>query len=61
MKVYLVEDSGNSPGKIYAIFEKEEEANKFADELYKTPKCICSEVIARKVWPSQPPIKGYNA
>lgn len=33
MKVYLVEDCGNSPGRIYAVLANEDDAQRFADAI----------------------------
>lgn len=33
-KIYLVEDIANSPGKIYAVFAREEDAYDFVDDFY---------------------------
>lgn len=32
MKVYLVEDTYNSPGRIYAVFADKEDAERFIEE-----------------------------
>lgn len=55
MKVYLVEDSGNSPGRIYAVFRHEEDAVLFADSLNEP--CI---IEGRTLQEGQPPVRGYN-
>lgn len=55
MKVYLVEDSGDSPGRIYAVFRHFEDAMLFANNLEEP--CI---VEGRTLQEGQPKIRGYN-
>lgn len=55
MKVYLVEDWENSPGKILAVFARREDAEHFA----KFTK-FYSGIEERSVWEGQPPSPGFN-
>ena len=55
MKVWLVENCYNNPGRIEAIFRHEEDANWFADAL----DYPCS-VEARNIQEGQPVNRGYN-
>jgi hypothetical protein len=53
-KVYLVEDQHNSPGKIYAVFSSETDAENFAS-FFKGE----AGVIERTLFFGQPPHIGY--
>jgi hypothetical protein len=53
-KVYIVEDVGNSPGRIYAVFSKKEDAENFASYFE------AAEVVERTLFYGQPPYCGYN-
>lgn len=55
MTIWIVEDCGNSPGRIYAVFAHEEDAAAFADQLYEA----CN-IVPRTVFYSQPPNRGFN-
>ena len=55
MNVYLVEDCGNSLGRIYAVFANEDDALLFALQL--EDGC---QVVPRTVYKGQPPHWGYN-
>lgn len=55
MKVYLVEDVGNSPGRIYAVLSNPEDALTFAEQLDGE-----AAVIERTLFYGQPPVRGYN-
>lgn len=59
MKVYLVEDRQNSPGKVYAIFAEMEDADAFADSLSEIKNIECS-VIERSLIYGQPSVLGVN-
>lgn len=56
-KVYLVEDVYENPGRIYAVFANEEDANDFAESLEREVDC---EVVPRTLFWGQPPVRGYN-
>lgn len=55
MKVYLVEDTENAPGRIYAVFAEEQDALDFAAMCLAD--CI---VVERTLFYGQPPHRGYN-
>lgn len=55
LKVYLVEDTQNAPGRVLAVMADEGEANWFADQLPEN-----AEVRPRKLWYGQPSNCGYN-
>jgi len=55
-KVYLVEDTGNMPGKIYAIFADKEDALSFKESLQ--PRRV--EVKERTLFYGQPDYRGIN-
>ena len=57
MKVYLVVDINNSPGRVLAVFADEENAERFVDaaRLWDV-----AEVCERTLFYGQPPRKGYN-
>ena len=57
MKVYLVVDINNSPGRVLAVFADEENAELFVDSarLWEV-----AEVNERTLFYGQPPRKGYN-
>ena len=57
MKVYLVVDINNSPGRVLAVFADEEDAERFVDaaQLWSV-----AEVCERTLFYGQPPEKGYN-
>lgn len=59
MQVYLVEDCGNSPGRIYAVLASEEDAERFASAVAHDEGTDV-EVVPRTVFYGQPPICGYN-
>lgn len=59
MKVYLIEDTGNSPGKIYAVMAHEEDAVNLACAIER--KMNTDTVVnERTLFYGQPPILGYN-
>ena len=58
MKVYLVEDCGNSPGRIYAVMKNEEDAVTFAEETERWTGNSC-QVVPRTLYRGQPPHPGY--
>jgi hypothetical protein len=55
LKVYLVEDVENAPGRILAVMADAEEARQFAGQLTEN-----AEVRPRKLWYGQPANLGYN-
>lgn len=55
MKVFLVVDTHNAPGRVLAIFADEEDADLFADAL--SDSC---DVESRTLWYGQPPNRGFN-
>lgn len=57
MKVYLVEDINNSPGRVLAVFADEENAELFVDSarLWEV-----AEISERTLFYGQPPNPGYN-
>ena len=55
-KVYYVEDCYTSPGRIYAIFDKRADAERFAEQLLPT-QCLVSP---RTLYYGQPPNRGFN-
>lgn len=57
MKIYLVENTENSPGKIYAIFADYEDALDFLHAAELEDECA---VFERTLWHGQPPNKGMN-
>jgi hypothetical protein len=52
--VWLVEDCHNSPGKIYAVFADEQDAENFASFFEG------AEAVERTLFYGQPPVCGYN-
>jgi hypothetical protein len=58
MNVHLVEDTGNCPGRIYAVFAHPEDAQRFSDALVADG--IESTVVERHLWYGQPPVLGVN-
>lgn len=54
MKIYLVEDCRNAPGRIYAVFRNEEDAEDFATWFES------AQVVERTLQEGQPSIRGYN-
>ena len=60
MKVYLVEDHGNSPGRIYAVFHDKKDAQWFARQLNREDPDTQARVEPRTLIWGQPPILGYN-
>ncbi len=59
--IYLVEDVGNSPGKIYACFASEVDAHTFADYMNSFGTTDTEvEVVERTLYYGQPPRGGYN-
>lgn len=59
MKVYLVEDCGNSPGRIYAVLASEDDAERFKDAINGALDTE-AQVIERSLIYGQPPHLGYN-
>lgn len=57
-QVFLVEDVSNAPGRIYAVFADEEDANWFANAI--SDDVIQCEVVTRTLQYGQPSIRGYN-
>lgn len=55
MKVYLVIDAGNSPGRVYAIMKDGDDAMRFANMLDEP--CTIEE---RTLFYGQPPVRGFN-
>lgn len=55
MNIYLVEDVGNSPGKIYAVLQNDVDAEQFSDMLEEDTR-----VVERHLWYGQPGIQGMN-
>ena len=57
MKVYLVVDIVNSPGRVLAVFANEEDAELFVD----SPRLWdVVEICERTLFYGQPPRRGYN-
>lgn len=60
MNVYLVEDHGNSPGRIYAVMHDKKDAELFAEQLNRDdPECFAAVEPRTLIW-GQPPVLGYN-
>lgn len=59
MKVYLVTDSLNSPGYIYAVMANEEDAAWFAQQIEDELETRCM-ILERNVYYGQPSDIGYN-
>ena len=57
MKVYLVVDTHNAPGRVLAVFADEENAERFVDAARLWDVV---EVCERTLFYGQPPRKGYN-
>ena len=57
MKVYLVMDIANSPGRVLAVFADKEKAESFVDSARLWD---VAEVYERTLFYGQPPRKGYN-
>ena len=57
MKVYLVGDVFNSPGRVLAVFANEEDAVAF---VVSANLGEVAEVYERTLFYGQPPRKGYN-
>jgi hypothetical protein len=57
MNVYLVENCGNSPGKIAAVFAHKKDAELFADTLPFSEELV---VITRHLWYGQPSEENIN-
>ena len=57
MKVYLVVDTHNAPGRVLAVFANEEDAVAFVESarLWEV-----AEIDERTLFHGQPPRKGYN-
>lgn len=57
MKVYLVVDIHNAPGRVLAVFANEEDAVAFVESarLWEV-----AEINERTLFHGQPPRKGYN-
>ena len=51
--IYLVEDCHNSPGKIYAVFADEADAENYASFF------DYAQVVPRTLYYGQPPFVGY--
>lgn len=60
MKIYLVQDCLNSPGKIYAIFNDEESAKDFASLIESDEDGVSCTVVPRTLFHGQPPNRGFN-
>lgn len=60
MKIYLVEDVYNSPGRIYAIFAHREDAERFEESLNDKDGNGYCEIVERTLFYGQPEIKGFN-
>lgn len=58
--VYLVEDCGNCPGRIYAVFADAQIAAVFADDV-EDQEHTQTIVVPRVLWFHRPPIIGANA
>ncbi|MNE80707.1 hypothetical protein D3C80_1773040 [compost metagenome] len=58
-KVYLVEDVGNAPGRVYACFASREDAERFADAV-SYARGTHAVVVERSLYYGQPPVSGYN-
>lgn len=56
--VFLVEDVGNSPGKIYAVFAEEDDADIFAEDMEADDWVV--RVVPRTLYYGQPPFQGFN-
>ena len=54
MKIYLVEDTGNNPGRIYAVMSDKGDAYEFASMLES------AIVVERTLFYGQPPRHGFN-
>ncbi|MNE49663.1 hypothetical protein D3C80_1441990 [compost metagenome] len=59
MVIYLVEDVGNSPGKIYACFARKTDAERFASAITGAMNTE-AEVVQRTLFHGQPPVLGTN-
>ena len=59
MNVYLVEDVGNSPGRIYAVLASLDDAERFASAVAYDKGTECN-VVERTLFYGQPPYCGYN-
>ena len=59
VKVYLVEDVGNAPGRIYAVMASEADAERFADAVAYSHGTM-TQVVERTLYYGQPPIQGFN-
>ena len=57
MKVYLVVDTHNAPGRVLAVFADEENAERFVDAARLWDFV---EVCERTLFYGQPPHKSYN-
>ena len=57
MKVYLVVDVNNSPGRVLAVFADEENAELFVDSANLGE---VAEISERTLFYGQPPNPGYN-
>lgn len=56
--MYLVEDIGNNPGRIYAVMADELDAKQFADQLEAVAFHV--DVVERHLWYGQPSNRGMN-
>jgi hypothetical protein len=57
MKVYLVEDVFNSPGRVLAVFANEEDVVAFVESANLGE---VAEISERTLFYGQPPNPGYN-
>jgi hypothetical protein len=57
-KVYLIEDCGNSPGRIYAVMADEDDALSMGDAIEAAKQTQC-RVVERTVYYGQLPNRGY--
>lgn len=59
MNVYLVEDTLNSPGKIYAVFASKDDAERF-QPLVESHQQTDTTIVERHLWYGQPNCPGMN-
>lgn len=57
MKVYLVENVGNCPGRVQAVFAHKTDADAFCNFMNTED---AHEVVERTLFYGQPPWPGYN-
>lgn len=60
MQIYLVEDVGTFPGKIYACFASEADADIFAGLFNSSQDDTEVEVVPRTLFYGQAQTLGYN-